>query len=360
MGRILVIGSGVLAILIAVAFVIAVTLGVGRIDPPEPSPTDQAGSGSAAAAGPTAISTPTATDPPTESQLRARAEDRFRFRLGPIDSVIVHPDATDFAARTTGDDQPLLLFLPATGHIPDQYVDYLSLAAKSGYHVLGLDFWNIGRSVAHTCEADPHCYLDLQRNRFDGNDPDRFSKVDAANSVLDRLDASLAYLAANDPRGGWGDYAPGGRVDWSRIVVSGHSQGGGEAAYIAHRFAVKAQLTFSSPLIVDQGIDASWIATPSATPPSRMWGFDDEHDVYYDRILPSWQKLGFGADPLRADVPVPPAGSSVHALISTRDIGTPAQTHLRSITDQTPLDADGRPVFRPVWAWMLARGLAAG
>ena len=58
----------------------------------------------------------------------------------------MRPDAQDFATRTKATG-PLLLFLPATGHVPDDYVTFLSVAARLGYHVLGLDFWNQGKTV---------------------------------------------------------------------------------------------------------------------------------------------------------------------------------------------------------------------
>lgn len=362
MGRLVLLASTLVAVLLVVALVVAVALGVGRVAPAPGSPDARAEAAARAAPTPTPSAGSTAQEtPPTEPQLRHAAEQRFDFRLGPIRHVVVHPDATDFAARTTGPGGPLLLFLPATGHIPDQYVDYLSAAAKSGYHVLGLDFWNLGHAVADECQKDPRCYLDVQRNRFDGSRPDTFSKVDAANSVLGRLGAALAHLKATDPEGGWGDYqGADGRIRWGRIVVSGHSQGGGEASYIAHVFPVQGQVTFSSPIIVDDGIDASWIGTPSATPPSRMWAFDDSHDEFYDRIRPSWERLGFGADPLVARIPVPAAGAAPHALVSTLPLGTPAQAHLRSVDDLTPEDDAGTPLFQPVWEWLLAQARAAG
>jgi hypothetical protein len=277
--------------------------------------------------------------------------DPFTFRLGLIDGTVVKPDARDWAARTTASG-PLLVFLPATGHVPYDYQRFLTVAAQSGYHVLGLDFWNQGRSVAKTCRTDARCYTQVQRNRFNGNGPSRFSKVDEANSVVARLRAALDYLVKHDPDGGWNRYISSESIDWDDIVVSGHSQGGGEAAYIAHRTRVLGQLTFASPIITDDDSRASWLKQKGKTPTSVMYGFDDIHDVYYPRIVDSWRELGMGEKALEGRIPVP-SSTKQHTLVTTEDLGDPGLSHLRTITDGTPLTKTGKPLFLPVWKWML-------
>ncbi|ROQ38353.1 hypothetical protein EDF46_1987 [Frondihabitans sp. PhB188] len=279
----------------------------------------------------------------------------YSFRLGLITGTVVEPDARNWAARSVADG-PLLLFLPATGHIPNDYRRFLTTAAEAGYHVLGLDYFNRGKSVATTCGVDARCYTMVQQNRFNGSAPNHFSKIGAANSVLARLRASLAYLQKADPNGGWGQYSDDGLIKWKSIVVAGHSQGGGESAYIAHRHDVKGQLTFASPIITDADAKASWLDTRSATPASRMYGFDSWGDTFYGRILNSWQELGLAGPVVRSRVPVPAASDTgVHRLVTTLYLGDGRLSHLRTITDSTPLDADGTPVFEPVWKWMLAR-----
>lgn len=275
----------------------------------------------------------------------------FNFRLGLINGTVVKPDARDWAARTV-ETGPLLLFLPATGHVPNNYRKFLTTAAESGYHVLGLDFWNRGKSVAKTCGVDARCYTQVQRNRFNGDDPSRFSKVDEANSVLARLHAALDYLVVHDPDGGWDQYTSHETITWKNIVVAGHSQGGGEAAYIAHRTRVLGQLTFASPIITDDDTRASWLKRKGKTPTSVMYGFDDANDIYYPRIVASWKELGMGSHALTGRIPVP-TSTRQHTMVTTYDLGDPHVSHLRTITDRTPLTKKGVPVFLPVWKWML-------
>lgn len=269
------------------------------------------------------------------------------FRMSTVVGEPLAPNQRNYAARTTATG-PLLLFLPATGEQPADYTTFLHLATRTGYHVLGLDYWNLGRSVASTCAADAACYGRLQRNRFDGSHPFARSRVAARDSVLGRLKPALAYLERTDPTGGWGRYLDAHGVRWSRIVVAGHSQGGGESAYIAHIRAVRGALLFGSPIVTDGPVAATWLSAPGRTPASRIYAFDDTSDRFWPRIEASWQRLGLG-HPQVVDGRDSYAG---HALISEQ---VQAHAHRWVLDDSTPRRADGTPVDEPVWTWMLER-----
>jgi pimeloyl-ACP methyl ester carboxylesterase len=259
----------------------------------------------------------------------------------------------NYAARTSADG-PLLLFLPATRERPSNYTDFLAAARARGFHVLALDYWNNGRSVQKTCGANATCYTDVQRNRLDGTHPTPFSSVNYENSIVDRFSDAIGHLTSRDPDGGWGRFAGPNGIDWRDIVVAGHSQGGGESAYIAHIHHVLGALMFSSPVDSDNGVDASWMAHPGATPISRLYGFDDTGDVFSERIQASWNAMGLGVYGAPANVADGiPAGA--HLLISSAPLGTPIQAHSLDITDETPHLANGQPMFESVWKWMLTK-----
>lgn len=272
------------------------------------------------------------------------------FRLPDAQGALVRPDRLNLAkaapdAATTA--PPLLVFLPATGARPLDYRAFLETASDEGFSVLGLDYWNLGRSVTRTCLADAACYGEVQQNRFSGGDPSRFSRIGTENSILDRLTDSLGYLEKRDPSGDWSQYTSGGRIDWSKIVLAGHSQGGGESGFISHFHSVRGVLMFSSPVETYGDVSARWLDHPGATPVSRLYAFDDVHDVYNPRITGSWRRLHLGPA-VTADVP-----SGGHALLSVLVLGTPLQTHGRSVDDSTPVTTEGTPVFAPTWRWML-------
>ena len=285
-----------------------------------------------------------------------------RFRLGSIGGERLEPNRDDFAARTNANG-PLLLFLPATRAKPADYQLFLGTALQDGYHVLGLDYWNLGRTLSGTCEADAHCYGSVQRNRFDGSRPSAFSDVTPAGSIVSRFRDAIAYLDDHDPDGGWGRFVQGeDSIAWQDIVVAGHSQGGGEAAYIGHIRSVRGVLMFSSPVESLGPVHAAWMDRPGRTPVDRMYAIDDVRDGFGARIRGSWTALGLDgtAGPYRTDTAPPPDGAEPHAVLTDARVGSAGQSHARIITDATPLGPDGAPRMLPLWQWMLHRFPTAG
>ena len=121
----------------------------------------------------------------------------------------------------------------------------------------------------------------MQRNRFDGTRPSEFSDVSPAGSIVSRFRDAIAHLDDVDPKGGWGRFVEADEdIAWQDIVVAGHSQGGGEAAYIAHVRPVLGALMFSSPVESLGPVHAAWMDRPGATPASRMYAIDDVRDVF--------------------------------------------------------------------------------
>jgi hypothetical protein len=268
----------------------------------------------------------------------AQAEGPLRFTLPLEHGRAIAPDARDLAESAPG-QAPLLVFLPATRAVPEDYTRFLDTAHGAGFSVLGLAYSNLGPSLAKSCGEDMACYGDMLANRFDGTRPTRFSEVGAEDGILARLRDALGYLNVHDPAGDWQRYRNADGVRWNRVVLAGHSQGGGEAAYIAHLHAVRGVLMFSAPAEALDGHTADWLSMPSATPRSRFWGLDDRHDMYAARVAATWRALGLGS----------------HGLITTLPLGNGGQSHSRIVSDRTPLDADGRPVLEPVWRSMLSK-----
>ncbi|MCU1414132.1 MAG: hypothetical protein JWN80_1472 [Microbacteriaceae bacterium] len=274
------------------------------------------------------------------------------FQLPVADGHAFSPNAHNLAASGKP-GSPLLLFLPATRAVPRDYREFLSMASQTGFHVLALDYSNRGTSVVKTCAGIPDCYAAVQQNRFDGTDPNGWSAIPPEDSILNRLRSALTHLRTTDPSGGWARYATGDHVNWKNIVVAGHSQGGGQSAFIAHRHRVHAAIMFSSPVQTDAGVPATWLTTKGATPASHLYGFVNSHDMYYQNVIGSWRALGMG-EPVNAKDDLLEFRNA-HTIVSTRDYGTPDESHLWTATDSTPKLANGTPAYAKVWQWLLDR-----
>ncbi|WP_460568623.1 BPSS1187 family protein [Humibacter soli] len=272
-----------------------------------------------------------------------------RYRLHPD---VPTPNPADVIERPAHGyaHGPLLLFLPATRALPSDYLAFADTATHVGYHVLSLAYYNSGRSIARTCGVDAACYTSVQTNRLDGGAPSRFSRVGDEGGILPRFAAAIHAAAARDPHGHWSRYLSHHGPVWNDIVVAGHSQGGGEAAFIAHLHRVRGVLMFSSPVDDDRGVIPTWMHTVGATPASRMYAFDAANDMYVNRIVGSWRALGIRSP---IDFGSPVAGA--HLLMTHYPLGTPVQAHGRTVTDASPGAAAGHPVFEARWTWMLRR-----
>ena len=109
----------------------------------------------------------------------------------------------------------------------------------------------------------------------------------------------MRWLAANDAAHGWSSYLttadpsspPETQIDWTKIVVAGHSQGGGHAAAVGKLFPVArvVQLSASCDAVLpagdcshttgtyDEATPAQWTSRSAgtwATPATSYWGLD--------------------------------------------------------------------------------------
>lgn len=211
-----------------------------------------------------------------------------------VKALLVEPPQTDPAIATVHgphvalyDPQAvnahrLFLFLVGTRSKATSSLAIDSAFARWGYHAIGLDYEDnvIAVSCAHS--LDRACFGHYREAIVTGAPVSAKISVDPANSILNRFQKLLVYLVKHDPEGGWDEFVADGRPVWSRVVVAGHSQGAGHAAYIGKLFKVDKVLMFSGPQDYMDDLDAPapWQARPSATPPSRFFAFLNLHDPF--------------------------------------------------------------------------------
>ena len=205
-----------------------------------------------------------------------------------------HVALTGDCARETG---RLFLFLPGTGGIPSATSPMLRLAALNCLNAISLSYPN-ETAVFNDCvreRAEPDCYAAWRLEKIDGVARSAKIRVAPQNSIESRLLKLLQYLAGRYPADGWGTFLEDRGIRWDNIIVSGHSQGGGEAAMLGKLHSVARVAMFGS--VTDAvgsrgGPSPAWLASPGATPAEKYFGFAHERDEFWGSIQRSWIALG--------------------------------------------------------------------
>jgi len=270
------------------------------------------------------------------------------------DPKINDPDDAHIAVSPGGlGNGRLLVFMSGSGGTPAGYDLFFDYAAANGYHVLGLGYPDKSGSVASQCTNDLACYGKLREETWSGQDTSPIIAVSVDNSIHNRLIKLLQYVVTEFPDEGWDTYYAAGDAVWSRVVVGGHSQGGGHAAYIARLHNVMRVIMFSSPGDAAGNTTpptpATWIGGAHVTPIDHYFGVDHVDDAaYHDKVFADFKALGLPGDVQDVDKVAPPYHNS-HQLTASQPLTAP---HNQIITDGTPL-VGGASVFQPMWKYML-------
>ena len=169
-------------------------------------------------------------------------------------SVILTPSSMHHDAR-------LFVFLPGTGASPDSYSRLLKSAQLAGNYVIGLPYLSQPFPVSQSntwCTSSfisnpGHCNAELHElmlfgqasSNFQGASQDIWnvkpcdSIVSLLNKTLHSVEWGKLFLKRNPGTSSHGIY-------WEKIVISGHSQGAGHAAYLSYKKDIPAVL-FSGP-----------------------------------------------------------------------------------------------------------------
>ena len=214
----------------------------------------------------------------------------------------------------------LFLFLPGTGAIPRFYRLIVRTAASEGYHAIGLSYFN-ATAVATLCAGrGPDCHGPARLENLTGSDVSNRIAVSRANSIENRLLRLLAYMQTIDPGRNWSQFVANGAIDWSKVSVAGHSQGGGHALYIAQRHLVLRASAYGSggDVILQQPV--TWVTEPFTTPVDRIYGFSSVNDEAVSAVgaVNAWTEIGldaFGPATSVDDAPAPWGGS--HMLLTS-------------------------------------------
>jgi hypothetical protein len=238
-----------------------------------------------------------------------------------VTALQVQPSALDTAVKAFDEPSvvlspagasaqtPLVLFLSGTGGKPANTLPLLKVIAGQGYRVIGLEY-DDEPAVAQVCprDPDPGCSEAFRRMRIYGQAAASPVSNPVAESIEARLTALLRSLDRTRPSEGWGAYLKDNRPDWSRMVVSGLSQGAGMAALIAKDHEVLRVVLFSSPWdwTGPARAPAPWLSKPSATAPDRWFAEYHRRENTAPALRRAYAALQIPADHIRVfdhDIP---------------------------------------------------------
>jgi dienelactone hydrolase len=272
----------------------------------------------------------------------------YRITPSAIDSSVRrfdNPHYVVFDSASKG-DAPLLLFLPGTGGRPQNTSDFANVAARQGYRVIGLEYVDTP-AIQQICprEPDPGCSEKVRRKRIYGEDVTSLIDDRADESIVARLTTLLVALDRDHPAEGWSRYLREGTPDWTRIAVSGLSQGAGMAAYIAQRTAVARVVLFSSPWdsYGRRQTLAPWVRRGhGATPADRWYAAYHHNEATADLIARAYEAL---------DIP----RAHVHVFTLEPARANSANPYHASVVanGSTPRAPDGTPAYLEEWRAML-------
>lgn len=258
----------------------------------------------------------------------------------------------------------LFLFFAGTGGVPFNYQEVNNTAADLGFHTIALSYPN-NEAVNQLCggaNSDLDCYANVRLEIKDGIDRTALVDVNRPNSIENRLLKLLIYLRQQRPDENWGQFLINDlTINWTRIVVSGHSQGGGHAGIIGRFHPVPRSIMFAAMDVNGlANAPANWIARPKTTPnastPDKFWGFSHLRDEQVNfttlstRVWPVYGMPQFGQI-VNVDAAAPPYNNT-HSLTSNIEC---ENFHGCVAADGRLIrDPNGVPIYQPVWQYLMS------
>lgn len=161
---------------------------------------------------------------------------------------------------------PLLLMLPGTGLAPLDYTLFPRHAASLGMPAIGLAYPTNMAATSACMKVDPsqNCYdgyheslLEYRGPEYDSNftwkGSGSFNALKPKDTIAHRLVALLQTLHNAEPRLGWDRFITANTtiangaaaINWSEIIVAGHSQGACHVGWVSKRFSLQRGIMFS-------------------------------------------------------------------------------------------------------------------
>lgn len=277
------------------------------------------------------------------------------FYVQPVDTDINYAVAQDshLVVRNTSTHlNKLFLFIGGTGSSSKTYKRISEFAGNEGYDVIGIAYPNSIAAASLKNDTDSLAFNHYRQEICFGEPVSPDVSVDSLNSITTRCIKLLNYLHTTYPSQSWNQYLNGSDdLNWSKIMVGGHSQGAGHAAYLGKINLVDRVLMLAGPNDYSDHFakPAVWLSTSGNTPPTRYFGYLSELDeiVDFDKQLSNLEALEVypAYDTTLVDNSSSPYGNS-------RCLYTRQPPGLSILNHNTPIKFSS--INNSVWEYMLS------
>jgi len=201
------------------------------------------------------------------------------FYIAPIDTDGAYEAAQDshlVVRNNMSTIDKLFVFFGGTNTRPRTYRNFSDSIATIGYNVINLSYLNDVAAADLTNSSDNLVFDKYRQEICYGTSESTFVQVDSLNSIYTRTLKLIQFLDSSFPSENWSQYLiNSNEIDWSKIVVGGHSQGSGHAAYFAKDHLLNRVLMFSGPNDYSNHFSdaANWLKSDGITPVDRHYAY---------------------------------------------------------------------------------------
>jgi pimeloyl-ACP methyl ester carboxylesterase len=207
-------------------------------------------------------------------------------QLSPIqlDPSVVNSKAKKITGEHLAYETPLqrngklLVTVGGTGSQPSNFRALQQFATTLGYDVVALDYPNAVTTIQCRLTKDLQCFDHFHEEIVQGKEVSDLCAVDVSNSLEQRLNDVLKHLSATKRR--WREYYSQGQLQWSKLVLVGHSQGSGHVAFMGKQHKVDRVFLIAGPQDSFDPLPAPWLLEASATANDRYFALLHKDDFY--------------------------------------------------------------------------------
>ncbi len=234
-------------------------------------------------------------------------------QIGPIelDPSSINPKAKKIKGEHLAYETPLarngklLVTVGGTGSKPLNFRALQQFATTMGYDIVALDYPNEVSTVKCRLSQDLNCFDHFHQEIVQGKEVSDLCTVDVNNSLEQRLQDVLKYLTTTNTSGRWREYYFQGQIQWSKLVLVGHSQGSGHVAFLGKLHKVDRVILIAGPQDSFDPLPAPWLLQAGATTKDRYFALLHKDDFYKASLQLSAfaaliESAGLTLDPLQS------------------------------------------------------------